>query len=259
MTEVRYHRMDPTGNITLLVETPVAPERRSAVAAALMALEPDAEQAGFLLETPAGLRLEMAGGEFCGNASMSAAAWLCAKEGRCGRVTLGVSGAKTPVEVEVQPPREGVYACAVTMPPPDAVADCLLPLGDAVRPLPAVSFGGLTHLLVETPLPRPDAEMLIRQWCAALCADALGLMLYDAHAHRLDPLVYVPGAGTCMWERSCASGTTAVGLALAKRMGAPVRLTLNEPAGQLTVAADPSGHAVLSGAVRLCGAKTVIL
>ena len=259
MIEVRYHRADPTGNITLLVETPVAPERRSAVAAALMQLEPDAEQAGFLLETPAGLRLEMAGGEFCGNASMSAAAWLCAREGCCGRVTLGVSGAKTPVEVDVQPPQNGSYACAVTMPPPDAVADCLLPLGDALRSLPAVSFGGLTHLLVEESLPRPDAELLIRQWCASLCADALGLMLYSQKAQRLDPLVYVPAAGTCVWERSCASGTTAVGLILAKRANAEVRLTLNEPAGRLTVTADPTGRAVLAGAVRLCGAKTILL
>lgn len=257
MTVLRYHRMDPTGNITLLIETPVAPAQRSAAAAALMALEPDAEQAGFLLETPAGLRLEMAGGEFCGNATMSAAAWLCEKEGRCGRVTLGVSGAKTPVEVEVKPPQNGCYACAVTMPPPDAVTECLLPLDGRLQPMPAVSFGGLTHLIVETPMARQDAELLIRQWCASLCADALGLMLYDGQTQRLDPLVYVPGAGTCMWERSCASGTTAVGLVLAKRADKTVRLTLQEPAGQLSVTAEPSGRAVLAGSVRLCGAKTV--
>lgn len=259
MSGVQYRLADPTGNITLLVESPVAREQRSAVAAALMRLEPTAEQLGFLTETESGLRLEMAGGEFCGNATMSAAAWLCMQTGRCGPVTLGVSGVAAPVRVEVQPPQDGSYACAVTMPPPDAVAACSLPLGDTMLALPAVSFGGLTHLIAETPLPRADAELLLRQWCTSMCVDALGLMLYDRQRQRLDPLVFVPGAGTCVWEHSCASGTTAVGLYLAQRAGAPVTLTLTEPAGQLTVSASPDGSAVLSGSVRLGESKTADL
>ena len=107
---IKYHVMDPTGNITILVETPVAEASQPFVAAKLMELEPEVEQVGFLTlaETPEpdrsgclqqkmasqpektqqsekiplaessqnkyDIALRMAGGEFCGNATMSAAA-----------------------------------------------------------------------------------------------------------------------------------------------------------------------------------------
>ena len=48
---VRYRLFDPTGNITLLVETPVPVEEQPAVAQALMEQEPSAEQVGFLTIT----------------------------------------------------------------------------------------------------------------------------------------------------------------------------------------------------------------
>ena len=43
-----YRIFDPTGNITLLVETPVPAAMQPRIAAQLMALEPRAEQVGFL-------------------------------------------------------------------------------------------------------------------------------------------------------------------------------------------------------------------
>ena len=43
-----YAILDPTGNITALVETPVDPARQPETAAALMARHPQVEQVGFL-------------------------------------------------------------------------------------------------------------------------------------------------------------------------------------------------------------------
>ena len=75
--EIDYAVMDPTGNITILVETPVPEASQPFAAARLMELEPAAEQVGFLSSGRDGaeLSLRMAGGEFCGNASMSAAVY----------------------------------------------------------------------------------------------------------------------------------------------------------------------------------------
>ena len=55
----------------------------------------------------------------------------------------------------------------------------------------------------------------------------------------LTPLVYVPACETVFWERSCASGTAAVGMYLAEKTGAPLDITLSEPGGSLRVSADP--------------------
>ena len=77
-------------------------------------------------------------------------------------------------------------------------------------------------------------------------------MFLDAARSRLTPLVYIPGSGTVFWENSCASGSSAAGMYLAARTGAPVGLTLAEPGGSLRVSSDPGGGETwLYGRVRL--------
>ena len=76
-------------------------------------------------------------------------------------------------------------------------------------------------------------------------------MFVDFEDHRLAPLVYVPEAGTLVWESSCASGTTAVGAYLAKRAGAPVKVPLKQPGGTLTIAVSADGDLLLEGTVRV--------
>ena len=69
--ELRYTVIDPTKNITLLVTTPVPRDVQPRVAAELLRREKDAEQVGFAEGLAAGNpRLQMMGGEFCGNATM---------------------------------------------------------------------------------------------------------------------------------------------------------------------------------------------
>ena len=97
--ELSYTVFDPTGNITVLVQTPVPVADQPRVAAALMAKETDSEQVCFRMpDTPgAGITVRMAGGEFCGNASMSAAAWLCAVRGlESAAVTVAIGGQLVP-------------------------------------------------------------------------------------------------------------------------------------------------------------------
>ena len=98
--ELRYTVIDPTKNITLLVTTPVPRDVQPRVAAELLQRERDAEQVGFAEGLAAGEpRLQMMGGEFCGNATMSMATWLHREMpvGESCALTLPVSGAPEPV------------------------------------------------------------------------------------------------------------------------------------------------------------------
>ena len=81
---VSYALLDPTGNMTLLAETSVPEAAQPLTAKRLMALEPATEQVGFVTETEEGIGLRMAGGEFCGNASMSAAVLYLLRKGMDG-------------------------------------------------------------------------------------------------------------------------------------------------------------------------------
>ena len=66
---VNYTVLDPAKNITIIVHTSINKKDRRMVADKLMQKEPSAEQVGFL----EGNVLDMAGGEFCGNAVRCAA------------------------------------------------------------------------------------------------------------------------------------------------------------------------------------------
>ena len=84
------------------METPVPEKDYKQIASYLMEKEPTAEQVGFLdTKDPGILKLNMAGGEFCGNATMSAAVYAVMKGLQKSPVKLRVSGAKQPLRVEV--------------------------------------------------------------------------------------------------------------------------------------------------------------
>ena len=274
MKEIRYALLDPTGNTTILAETPVPPEEQPRAAKRIMAREPEAEQAGFVSPSPDGdgIGLRMAGGEFCGNAAMSAAVLYALDRGIAeGTVRVRVSGTPEPVEVAVSSLAEGAMRGTVAMPRPLSVGEEELPGGGRH---PVVRFAGITHVIVfsprlpDLPFPREEAEESAKRWCAALGSASLGVLLtdlpglYESSERRGDPgpsrhfegslvpLVYVPAADTLFWENSCASGTTAVGAYLAAREG-PVSLSLRQPGGTLRVEASSDGGLFLTGTVRL--------
>lgn len=257
---VSYHLLDPSGNVTILVETPMARERQPSVAAALLAAEPAAEQVGFL-ESPGDnccIRVRMAGGEFCGNATLAAAA-LYGKKSGASAVSVGISGVKEPLTVTLRQ-LEADFDAVVDMPLPDTVTLREFRLNERTFTLPGISFPGITHLLLTEPLDKDTAERAVKRWCRELQTPGLGLMLLDEAEQTLTPLVYIPGADTLFWERSCASGTAAVGAAIAMQQHSNVTLSLKEPGGTLTVTAELCGDALariqLGGRVRLLGERT---
>ena len=247
---VHYVLANPTANRTVLVTSAVPKKERLAVAERLMRAEPTAEQLGFVdLDAPI---LEMAGGEFCGNASMSAAALYAkttraAADGETLNVVLQSSGAGAPVPVTVR--REGdACFCSVEMPRPLSVSEISLPGDGRTVTLPLVRFAGISHLICRGEIDFETAEKRIRSWCDLLGADALGVMFLSEEQTKLTPLVYVPRAGTLFWENSCAGGTTAYGAWRFAWEGKPFAATLSEPGGSLAVFAD-ADRLILSGKV----------
>ena len=247
---IGYYVLDPTGNMTILADTPVDPGDQPRIAARLMELEPGTEQVGFLTgEDTAHPSLRMAGGEFCGNASMSAAVIAAYLAGKTeDQISLQVSGAARPVQVRVASMEDGSWRGTVEMPSPAAVGCAELA---GVGPCPLVRFEGITHVILEKEMETDEAEKLAPIWCRDLGADALGLMFLDRAETSLRPLVYVPAAGTLCWENSCASGTTAVGAYLAEKKGRPILLSLRQKGGVLTIEADGDGALHLTGNVRI--------
>lgn len=229
--KLSFVKAAPTGNMTILVTSPVARAAQPGVGAALMDYESvHAEQAGFVEQARhpgAWARLQMAGGEFCGNAAMSLAAYLARARGISeGAVPIEVSGAPDLILCRVRA-AGGAYLCAVDMPRPASLSQ----LGG----VPVLRLPGIAHAIVEG--AAEDAPALA-QWIADETGeDAVGVMEFSRAEGKIRPFVYVRSAGTMVWERGCGSGTAAVGAYLALAEGRDVDLPLTQPGGVIRVRA----------------------
>ena len=239
---VQYARLNPTGNMTAIVTNSVPRAEQPRVAARLMARGCDfAEQVGFLEAAAlpgARVRLQMMGGEFCGNASMSTAALLALKDGLADGAEavcpLEVSGAEGLVNCRIR--REGEsFLGTVEMPLPEEISEAELFSG---TPFPLVRFPGIVHaILPEDALSPEEAQTRIPALCAALNADAMGILLTDREFTRMRPLVYVRATNSAVWEHGCGSGTAALGAYAAARSGRDAALAVSQSGGTICVRA----------------------
>ena len=268
--ELCYSIFDPSGNITLLVETPVPERDQIALAKELQNLHPEVEQVGFVQWDPSGdtpLFLRMAGGEFCGNASMSAAAFFCIRNPeRCDEacdIWIRVSGAKERIPVSLRRTGAESFCAELEMPAPKTIRSLHVLTENGKERIPCVELEGIAHLIIREnnaafswKQDRTEAERRIRAICEEYGFPGLGFLFLegDGPTCAMTPLVYIPGSDTIYWENSCASGTAAVGMAIASESGAQAALTLKQPGGTLSVSCNANAeHCILSGNTKRTG------
>ena len=223
-------RADPAGNITAFVLNEVPRERHGEIAKAILSIGAlKAEQVAFRCRGAGGERnrIEMSGGEFCGNASR-AFGMLLAKErglrGQC-RVEIEISGCKTPVSVEVEPDAQTASA---EMPLPVYVGKRTVDgaAGTLVR------FEGIALLVAEV---EPDqsffdrAESIFDEFPAL---EAYGVV-FLAKDGKMTPLIKVPAAGSLVWEGSCGSGSLACAIAESEGTEGEFTKDYIQPAGTI--------------------------
>jgi diaminopimelate epimerase len=277
--EIQFVKLNPTENMTILVESPAERSQYPEIAGRLMAYgSVCAEQTGFIeaaSDPAAWARLWMAGGEFCGNASMSLAAYLVWRrklpEGEAVTVPFETSGAPGPVECVVVP-KAGEFHCSLDMPLPEAIETLSLPFGGVLRELPAVRLPGIIHVIVPVEAmdcaereSRGFAEKAAGEWGDIIGADAFGVILFNRAEgkFRITPLVRVKSPGSLIWERGCGSGSAAVGAYLADQAKAGVELPLAQAGGVIGVKAQWERGMVtaltISGTVRVAARGTAYI
>ena len=246
MITCRFVVLDPTGNLTALVLDPVVPNAEKCVTKKLLEIS---EQVAYL-EPPSHPGSEAAirlmGGEFCGNASMAAAAWLLRDHLAIGHertILLQVSGASKPVPCHIRKTKD-CFQGTVSMPPVLELRRISL----LNRLFTAVRMEGILHLIDEgTPLEKREAERTLAGLSETLPDEAIGLLQWNRDAGRLDPLVFVRANGSMVWEHGCGSGSAAVGAYEALRNGNGVTATeIHQPGGTIITCAEVSDSSIVS-------------
>ena len=239
MAQCNYYLVNPTGNITVLVESRFSTEVQPFVAKKLLELEKSGEQAGFIINEKSDdfdIKIRMSGGEFCGNACMAAAVVFLEKSRDFKKlVKVSISGCDEPVNVTVDEKTDSGYVCRVQMPRAESVGEITAVINGAETVLPIIHYKGISHILIKGRLSANYAETFVRNLSKELSCDALGLLFVNESLTSLTPLVYVPAVDALYWENSCASGTAALGEYLLKSDYKAFPIAVKEPGGILKI------------------------
>jgi len=249
----------PGGNNTALVKGIVEKSERKIVNDSIMRLLPAVEQVGFY-EYDARKKqgfLEMAGGEFCGNATRSTA--YLALNGEPGNIEIKVSGVKGKLKAGVTQDGEA-YAQMPIYPDPSYIVE------DPDKPGNyTVTMEGIAHYvnfdtseivgLSTNEIKKKGMKTIKARGLDQVAAGGIIYVGNTRNGWKITPVVYVKAVDTKYLETACGSGTTALGMILALSKGKSIsEVSILQPSGlpiKISVEFDGNrfGYAQIQGPI----------
>lgn len=271
--EIKFVKINPAENTTIFAVTPVEKEKRAKVANELMAYgNVQAEQVGFIeLHPQEGIdgHVEMMGGEFCANASRSLGAylaWLGEKPQPDGFYRITCSGCEQIMMCSVEgQEREPVMKAEIGIPLPHALDRVPLEVEGKEHVFYRVAFDGITHYVTfwDGLVSKDHCWQAVRKWADEDSYDALGLILFQKEKSQMRAAVYVKETDTLYWERSCGSGTAALGFVCSTLEKESVHIPVYQPGGCIEVMAyydkNRVRHVLIGGPVAMAATGTAYI
>lgn len=247
--EIDFIKCSPTQNMTILVKTKYPVEEYKQIASKIMSYDSvNAEQVGFI-EKPinhlAAAHLQMAGGEFCGNACMALAAFIASektlKKNDLMDLLLEVSGTDKLIKCQVKRTLDEYY-CSVTMPMPKKIEPRTIQYDGTDMDLIIVKYDEFIHIVIEvaefSENVRAKAQSLAKLLGITIGDNLIGILLYKSESDELAPLIYIPHLDSMIWERGCGSGTASIGAYLAWKNKEEIVAQIKQPGGTINVVAN---------------------
>ncbi|WP_066299949.1 hypothetical protein [Bacillus sp. FJAT-29937] len=241
MMKLNFVKISPSKNMTVIITNYVDPTHYSQIASTIMDYEyVNAEQVGFIA-TPKSreslLRLEMSGGEFCGNALLGAAAY-CHYNGLTEKKSffLETSGAESPLVCLVEAKSSNHFVAKAEMPDPLSIKELVINLNGRSITGSCVQLDGITHFLTDYWPSEDDFNLIIEEASKKIQNKAIGVIPYRRLAEKeyeIWPFVYVKETGSRFFEQACGSGSLAVGIYLSK--GKEDKFNIHQPGGIINV------------------------
>lgn len=246
MDSIVYDIVWPGGNTTAIVRSHVPVTDYVSVAKRILAKDPEIEQVGFLLapyHPGADGRLAMMGGEFCGNATRSAA-FLLSNELQKENVSVEIPGIENAVTAGITSDESLIR---LPMSFCRSITDC--PEGSIV------DLQGIRHVVITEPTSETK-EALLEKYKENLPAVGLMYLQQSEDAIAIDPYVWVRDTDTFYHETACGSGSLAVDFVLHHKKGVN-HMAIRQPSGaEFTIMCDRN-FITLNGPIKIVGRKTL--
>ncbi len=246
MTLPHYVVLWPGGNTTAIVTDEVQRSDQAQVAREIMEGNKEIEQVGYMehpVDKTAACRLQMMGGEFCMNATRSAAYYF-AKQNNLKKLEVEASGSDKLIDVEIE--GESTH---ITLPSGFYIASTKK-AGYTV-----IDLSGIRHLITSGSFNEESARKLINENKDEY--EAVGVIYTSIKGENIeiDPLVWVRGTDTFVRETGCGSGSIAAAIAAHQINPGTKHFNVMQPSGEAyKISLEPEGKTfskiLLSGTVK---------
>lgn len=250
---LKFVKASPCSNTTVFILDEVDKLQYSKVAAAVMDYDHlYAEQLGYIVPAADGqavFRLEMSGGEFCGNALLSAAALVkYHKLSTDNRFYLESSGVDGILMCEAEEIVVGKYYSRAEMPAGNKRRKLSLTADGEVYSGTLVSLNGISHFVFAGEIPDRKYVAIMAALVHECKNSAYGIIPYKQLAtdeYYIRPYVYVPETDSYVFEQACGSGSLSLGIVLAD--GLAKDIAVRQPGGKIKVSIGENNY--ISGEV----------
>lgn len=235
MTKNKYNIIiaDPAKNITVFVLDDIDRNLYKSVARDILEnTNYGAEQVGFVKKPIMGgdIRLEMMGGEFCGNASRSIGMLFATQNNiKKGNVLVEITGSDILLNTSVD-----LYkgTSKIEMPIPKKIENIEV---QGLGEFPIVIIDGINHIIAENiAATEANFELFKKAVYENYDIEAFGVMFFDREKEYITPVVYVKDTDTTFFESSCGSGTLATVSYLGKDLkDGHLKYNINQPGGTI--------------------------
>lgn len=227
-----YYLYSPGGNDTALVEgNNLDNQIKKIINDKIMCIHHNIEQVGFVNTDK--YKLEMAGGEFCGNATRSAAYYYL--NGKPGEINISVSN-------------DMIIKAGIN---DDEKAWAQIPVYDSKNCIKAIDNGiyevimnGIKYVILDEDISKDylldkksikENAMNILNKYKVKDSEALGVIFLESKSDKIKihPVVWVKSINTLFYETACGSGTTAVAILQAVNTSKNQNIDIIQPSNQI--------------------------
>lgn len=231
--EIKYRMFSPCGNDTaLVIGTDYDFDTKKRINDIIMQKHDNIEQVGFVNTEE--FELQMAGGEFCGNATRSAIYnYLKGKE---GSILIRVSGIDEYVEGGVDSKKNAWVQIPIYN-----SNECVRKLDTGIF---EIKLKGIIIILIEEKISKEylknktniktDAMEIIKKY-NIYDSEAIGVVFlenYDEYI-KINPVIWVKSIDTLFYETACGTASIAVALKEAVLSNTSQKIKIMQPSGQI--------------------------
>ena len=224
LEDIKYIKFTPGGNNTaLLINNNYENNEKKLINDYILGFDKSIEQVGFISNSE--YRLDMAGGEFCGNATRSATMYYL--NNKQGNIKINVNG-KYLLNSGID--EEGlVYS---EMP----IIKNTKQIEEIDKNIYSVKLDGIVFLVTEKEIDLKDKKLkeyslnLLKKYKLTKYK-ASGVIILENN--KIKPIVYVKDINTLFIETACGSGTAAVGIYKSFISKKSVELDVIQPSGKI--------------------------